>query len=248
MSIGHGIGTLIVLAGMTAGSIGLTAGAAYGSRASGPRTDDCVAHLTSAQDEGISLATAPAAGGDVAPGSTVTVTSRWDADAWEKLNKILLCVTSDGTYTAALSGDEKPADNDGEIVWTMTVPAAAAQGTQLCVRSVIFGNAIAAPDVQKSDVSCLRVASVVPTTTTTTAPPFNEPDPKVEVAAPEGPAPEPTVLTAAEPVVEAQPEPLPELPRTGSPTGTLGIAGGGAIVVGGLALVAGRRRRSTSAA
>lgn len=243
MSIRHRIGTLIVLTGIAAGGVGLTAGAAYGATTS-PKTTDCVAHLTSTHDAGISLATTPAAGGDVAPGSTVTVTSRWDADAWEELNKILLCVTTDGTFTAELSGGEKPADNDGEIVWTMTVPAAATEGTELCVRSVIFGNAIGAPDIQKSDSGCLRVASVAPTTTTTIPPSNDEPDTKVEAAAPEGPAPEPAVLmTVPEPVV--QPAPLPELPRTGAATGTLAVAGGAAIVAGGLALLAGRRKPST---
>ncbi len=249
MNVRNRIGALVVVTGITAGGIGLSAGAAHGARGRVPRTDECVAHLTSAHDQGISLTTSPVAGGTVAPGSTVTVTTRWDADAWEELNRILLCVTSDGAFTTTLSGGEKPADNDGEKVWTMTVPAAAADGTELCIRSVIFGNAIGAPDVQKSATSCLRVASAVATTTTTTVPAsLDEPDPKVEIAAPEGSSVEPAVLSTPGQLVDAQPEALPELPRTGSATETLAIAGGGAIVVGGLALIAGRRKRSTTAA
>ncbi len=248
MSIRHRVRTFIVLAGVAAGSIGLTAGTAYGSRGTSPRADGCVPHLTSAHDEGITLATSPPAGGDVAPGSTVTITSRWDAGAWEELDKILMCVTSDGTYTAALSATESAADNDGEIVWTMTVPAAAMQGTELCMRSVIFGIAIDAPEVQKSEFGCLRVVSGTAAPQTSAPPSNDQPDPGIEeAAATEGPAPEPLLITSPEVNVEAQPETLAELPRTGSPTGTLGMAGAAAILVGGLASFAGRRTRSTSA-
>ncbi|MGH9008767.1 MAG: LPXTG cell wall anchor domain-containing protein [Acidimicrobiia bacterium] len=245
MSIRHRVGTWVVLTGIAGAGIGVTAGPAYGSRG-GPRPDDCVAHLTSAYDEGIDLATSPGDGSEVAPGSTVTVTSRWDGDDWEELNKILLCVTSDGTFTAALSGEEKPADNDGEIVWAMTVPAAASEGTELCVRSVVFGNAIGGPDVQRSKFSCLRVASAVPTTTAPA--PTVESEVKVTVAAPPDPAPEPAVLSAPELPVDAEPEPLTELPRTGAGTGSLVLGAGASILVGALGLIAGRRKSPKTAA
>jgi LPXTG-motif cell wall-anchored protein len=234
MSITHRIAALAVATGFTLAGFGVTAGAAYASRSAAPRTDSCSAHLTAPGSEGVTLASSPA---EVLPGGTVTATGQWDAAGWDQLDRILFCVTTDGDLTPGLSGAENPAD-DGELAWSFTVPAATAAGTELCVRGILFGTAIDAPDIQLSPFSCARVATAAPSTTATPTP---EPDVTVEAAA-EGPAPDVAVLSLPEPADIAVPEAVPALPRTGAAPVSLALTGAAFLLVGGAGLVAGRRR------
>jgi LPXTG-motif cell wall-anchored protein len=238
MKIRRNMRALVAVAAVGVAMVGPAAGAAYGAAA--PKTTDCVAHLTDAHTGSVQLSASPAAG-DVAPGADITITARWDTQDWDELNKTLACVTSDGTFSAALSGGEKPADNDGEFVWHLAVPADAPAGTNLCVRGVIFGNPLTGDDVQSSDATCFRVAAAVAPVieTTTPAPPAAQPEIQVISASP---ADSPPPAVAVAPQVEQAPEPAVELPRTGSSTGPLVVGGAACLLSGGIALAAGRRR------
>jgi LPXTG-motif cell wall-anchored protein len=240
MNIRRSIRALMVAATVGVAVVGPAAGAAYGDTA--PKTTDCLAHLADGATGSIELTASPAAS-DVSPGADITITTRWDDRDWDELNKILACVTSDGTYSAALSGGEKPADNDGEFIWHLAVPADAKPGTQICVRDVIFGNPLTGDAVQASDALCFRVAAAVaPVVETTTATaPTAEPETHVISASP---ADSPAPAVAVAPQVEQAPVPVAELPRTGSSTAPLLAGAGACLLSGGLALFAGRRRQA----
>lgn len=242
MKIRRSMRAMMAMATVGVALVGPAAGAAYGAAA--PKTTDCAAHLADSPTGSIQLSASPTAG-DVAPGADITITTRWDTQGWDELNKLLACVTSDGTFSAALSGGEKPADNDGEFAWHLAVPGDAPAGTKLCVRSVIFGNPLTGDAVQSSDTSCFRVAAAVApaieTTTTTTAPAAQ---PEIQVIS-ASPADSPPPSVAVAPQVEQAPEPAAELPRTGSSTGPLVLGGAACLLSGGMALAAARRRPIT---
>ncbi len=246
------LGAGILLASLATATIGVFGPPAY---AVVPDPDQCRPYLEGAAEGDLTITTSPAAGEEVPAGTEFRVTATWDRSQWDETDKILVCVTADGAFSAGMSGGQRPMTNDGEYSWDVFVPVDTPVGTEICVRDVLFGM----PDgggedqvTQKSGYDCLFTAAALPSTTTTTAAPATTTAPTTTGAAPQ-------VITTTEPEVSRQgtpgpvvdvvlgevanyPVPLAALPRTGSRTGTLVTAAALALGLGVLALTLGRRR------
>jgi LPXTG-motif cell wall-anchored protein len=176
----------------------------------------------------------------------VTVTLRWDRSdfAGGDLRQAGHCiVTLDGRPRLELSSLEAPSANDGEYRGSFVMPADLAPGDCLCILGVASGDAPEGGPVRLGGNSCLTVtegAPPVPTTTPVTSP-------AASPATTNPPAPPPaTVLGATETrpsepglslATQTAPQPLAELPRTGSNDVRLLLALGGlALCLGGGAI------------
>jgi hypothetical protein len=229
------LATVTLFAGFTSLGIGLTAGAA-----SAATQDYCPG---GAPNGSLQIATTPAAGSNVAPGSNISVTGSWNSQDFEETDRFVVCTSVDGVFNSAASSQDQGLDNDGEQTSAITVPADTPEGADVCVYGVVKGRLLS-PDTTNylmvSDTKCFTTAAVTTTTqaptTTTTAAPIVEPN----VIESGNPSP---VLEVAPAPAEA-PAPLPVLPRTGAGLDLLAGFGSLAVAAGGVASFFGRRRPS----
>jgi LPXTG-motif cell wall-anchored protein len=242
-SVRKRIGTGLVLSGLVALGIGMVARPSYGAV---PNTSDCLSHLSDSQLGALSVTASPAS--PVPAGETVRVDATWHTAEWDETDRILVCTTTDGIWDSRMAGGQRPMTNDGIFSWYFTVPADMPVGTEICVKDVLEGQSTNRdPQHQVSNTVCFRTAAALPATTATTAAPTTTT----------------TVATTSEPdvipsgngnggdVILSQPATQPaapeaELPRTGSSTGALALAGALAMLVGGTLVALGRRRPAGS--
>jgi len=225
------LAAVALLSGLTSLGLGLGAGPA-----SAAADEYC---LGGAPNGSLQIATTPAAGSDVAPGSDITVDGSWDSHDFEETDRFVVCGSVDGTPSEALTLQDKSLDNDGQQSATVTVPASVPEGSDVCLYGVVKGqlSSTGVPSsLMVSETKCFRAASVAPTTTTTTLAPAPIVEPDVVEA---GNNAAPLVEAAPAPVTE--PAPLPVLPRTGAGIGLLTGFGGLALAAGGVARFFGRR-------
>jgi hypothetical protein len=190
---------------------------------------------------GAKLTTDPPQGAPLRAGQTVTVTLRWDKEAFDgaDLRQVAHCVvTVDGRLRLDLSGTEAPSANDGVYNGSFVVPANVAPGECLCVLGIASGDGPDGYPVRLGDGPCITVTAPPPRTPSTvppTTPPTNPPPPTSVLPAGET-APPPLVAAT-----ETRPQPLAELPRTGPfDVRVLLALAGLALVVGGGAVTARR--------
>lgn len=188
--------------------------------------------------------------GRVAPGQDVVLHLRWDPARWkgEKLDAALTCVRVRGGLAPDLSGEERPADNDGVIEYVLHVPDDIRPGCDVCAKAYLAGTAAGGGFEQaSSERYCFMTGPP--------APPAPPAPPVVKPPAPAPPVPvsvidhrQPTEVTtdvgAIGASVPAEPAPMAELPRTGAGSTRGGSAAGGVgLALGGLALMGGARSR-----
>ncbi|HYT38835.1 MAG TPA: hypothetical protein VEN99_04955 [Acidimicrobiia bacterium] len=239
-----GLGGIAVLAS----SLFITVPAGAASSHPGGVSDTCPEVLAGAPGGGLEKVTEPADGSDVRHGAVVAVTLRWDTTTFTSpvLHKALDCVTVDGTPVDQLSTQERDTANDGRFDYRFTVPDNLADGTRLCDRGFVSG-----PDGEngfnreKSNDVCFTVRGEAPTPTSSLASPADTAIPS-PAPIPLGPAGRGTPGTDIAPdttVLGQQQQHV--LPRTGSSVeGPLRL-GSLALLLGGICMLAGGRRRRT---
>jgi LPXTG-motif cell wall-anchored protein len=126
-------------------------------------------------------------------------------------------------------------------------------GTEICVKDVLQGRSNVSMPTQTSNTVCFRTAAALPATTTTTVAPTTTTTPAVtDNTTGASPDVEPSGAGTGGDVILSQPAtepaPLAELPRTGSSSATLVLAGTLAMLVGGFLVALGRRRSAGSEA
>jgi hypothetical protein len=231
-------------------------------------SDTCPEVLAGAPTGGLEKATEPADGSAVRRGAVVAVTLHWNPTTFTGpvLHKALDCVTVDGTPVDGLSTQERDTANDGRFESRFTVPGDLADGTRLCDRGFVSGPGVENGfDRQKSNDVCLTVQG--DTTPSEAAAPPVTPSATPDVAAGPGPLP---ASSLASPVGGATPSPGPiavgpagggtpgteispdtavlgqqlnVLPRTGSAVEAPVRLAALALLLGGMCLLAGGRRR-----
>ncbi|HYH50810.1 MAG TPA: hypothetical protein VEG38_14795 [Acidimicrobiia bacterium] len=228
------LAAVALLSGLTTVGFGLGLGATPASAAA---DEYC---LGGAPNGSLQISTTPAAGSDVAPGSSITVDGSWNHPDFQETDRFVVCGSVNGAPSEALTLQDKGLDNDGQHTTSVTVPASAAEGSEVCLYGVVKGqlSSTGVPSsLMVSETECFRVASVAPTTTTTTTTaPAPVVDPEVVEA---GNNSAPAVEAAPAPVTE--PAPLPVLPRTGAGIDLLAGFGGLVLAAGGVARFFGRR-------
>lgn len=225
------LAAVALLSGLTSLGLGLGAGPA-----SAAAEEYC---LGGAPNGSLQISTTPAAGSDVAPGSTITVNGAWNSQDFEETDRFVICGSVNGSPSEALTLQDKFLDNDGQHTTSVTIPASVPEGSDVCLYGVVKGQleSTGVPNsLMVSDTKCFRAASVAPTTTTTTTAPAPIVEPEVVEAGNNG---APLVEAAPAPVTE--PAPLPVLPRTGAGIDLLAGFGGIALAAGGVARFFGRR-------
>ncbi|HEV3365036.1 MAG TPA: LPXTG cell wall anchor domain-containing protein [Acidimicrobiia bacterium] len=185
--------------------------------------------------------------GTAMAGDVIDISLSWDPadfdDTW--IQKVLNCVSIDGTPVPELTDEERPAPNDGTYGRELVVPADIEDGHLLCQQGFVYGNLsrggyslISSPRVCFTTQAAPppppppTPTTEPPTTTTTEAP-------TTTTTAP----PAPARVAAGEPAPLPAPAPKKELPKTGPHDRPLLLGAGAALAMGGLALAAGARRR-----
>jgi LPXTG-motif cell wall-anchored protein len=201
---------------------------------------------------GADVTTEPAPGARLRAGETVSVTLRWDEQAFSApdLDRVGHCiVTLDGRLRLDLSASEAPSANDGLYRATFVVPADLAPGDCLCVLGVASGTGADGDPRRVGGSSCVTVTDPAPPvrppassppgseTPPPTTPPADPPTSVLPVTEENSP-PEALAVPAGQPM----PLPLAELPRTGPSDIRLLVAVAGFALVFGGGGVAARRR------
>lgn len=216
-------------AGIVASLLSVLAGPA-----SATPTSSCRTVLAGEVVGTIDIATQPAAGSTVFPGSEIALQVTWPTANWDgsELDRIIVCVSVDQEREDHFMKMERPGPNDGTLQHSFTLPSDVPIGSEVCVRSEISGTYAAQDLDHRSGVTCFTVAAAPPTS----APPTTQ-------AVVQAPATTPTTAAPVAPQqVEATPAPadpaplaLVELPRTGSALILaqvgLGLALGGSVVL-----------------
>jgi len=242
------LAAMALIGGLTTLGIGLSAGPASAS------VSACSNYIGTSQNGSLHMTSTPAAGSSVTPGSTVGLNISWNNADFNETHELFVCGTVDGTFNSAMSSEDQSVDNNGTQAPTVTVPADAPAGSNVCVVAALLGQLPTKPVSQGQMVSekLCYTAAAAPTTTTTMAPTTTTTAPAVvapvdapssEAGTPSAPAVEPAPAVAPE-VVQAAPAPAAQLPRTGSDTGELAGLGALVLAVGGLARFFGRKRPS----
>ena len=190
---------------------------------------------------GVENVTSPGPG-KALPGDVIDITLSWDPADWNDtwVEKVLNCVSVDGTTVPELSDEERPAPNDGSYQRALDVPADIGAGHLLCEQGFVYGvlsrggySQTSSPRVCfTTEVPPPPTTTTAPPTTTTTAAPTTTTAPAVRVAAGVPAPPPPT-----------RPAPVKTLPRTGPHSRLLLFGAGVAMAAGGLGVGAGARRR-----
>jgi hypothetical protein len=197
------------------------------------------------------------AGKTARPGDAISVKLMWDPMEWpgSRIDQVADCVTVGGKLDTGLSALEKPTMNDGRFEHSFSVPAGLPEGTKVCGRGFLSGDKGPGVYCQNStDVMCFVVAAP-PAPPKVVAPPAPAvaPAPPTQVLGRQEtalPAPAIPVSQAAAPAPVAQPAPAPAVePEPLAATGPLSarplvLSSGFALMLGGLGIIAGTRRRS----
>jgi hypothetical protein len=239
------------------------AGPAYGAQAegSGSQPKDtaqaCERMLSDAPGGSSSgLDISMSAGKTALPGDAISTKLTWDRMEWpgSRIDQVVDCVTVGGKLDAGLSALEKPTMNDGKFEHSFTVPAGLPEGTKVCGRGFLSGEKGPGVYCQNStDAMCFVVgaAPTPPKVTPAPAAPTQVMGRQVQAL----PAPAIPVRQAAAPAPVAQPAPAPapavepELAATGPLNARpLVLSSGFALMLGGLGVIAGTRRRARPSA
>ena len=178
--------------------------------------------------------------GPIVAGDVVDISLRWDPADWTDtwVEKVLNCVSVDGTAVPGLSDEERPAPNDGAYARELVVPEAMEGGHLLCQQGFVYGMfARGGYTLTSSPRVCFTTeAAPPPPTTTTTEPPTTTTTAAPTTTTTAAPA---VRVAAGEPVVPPTPVPVRTLPKTGPHDRLLLLSAGGA---GGGGPRRGRRR------
>ena len=229
---------------------GLGAPVAWAARDRAPMEETCVEVGRGEPTGGARKDTAPPDGSTVSPGEQVDVTISWPVEAFAgpELHKVLDCVTVDGRPAPELSAEARLAPNDGDFHHTFTVPAGLPDGAQVCDRGFVSGVGTGGTfSREKTNDVCFTVEETPEAPTrralrdehpdAAPAPPVRQ---VVHGAVEEGPAAAPAPAPGPAAAPAARPEPLP---RTGRSPRPFLVAAGAELFLGGLAVMAGARRR-----
>ena len=193
----------------------------------------------------------------VAPGQDITIRLTWDPEAWsgDQLDMALACVQVKGALDPDLSGQERPAANDGAFEYRLHVPDNIKPNCDICVQGFLAGpTGDGGTEQVGSNEQCFMSGPPAPPENPTPPAPAAPP-----TAAPQAPPRAPTEapaqvagsnLARPAPAPAAQPVLIGELPRTGHSFAQVGAASAGlTLALGGLALIcgAGRRHRRRAA-
>jgi hypothetical protein len=205
--------------------------------------DTCRHELQRPPVGGVENVTSPGPGKVVA-GDVIDVNVTWDPADWNDtwVEKVLNCVSVDGTPVPELSDEERPAPNDGAYDRELVLPDDMESGHLLCEQGFVYGVlSRGGYSLTSSPRVCFTTEAAPPPPTTTTEPPTTTTTtaPPPVVAA----APAPPREADAVPAVAAAPVPVQTLPRTGPHDRLLLLGAGGALALGGLGVAAGTRRR-----
>jgi len=188
--------------------------------------------------------------GTAMAGDVIDISISWDPadfdDTW--IEKVLNCVSIDGTAVPELSDEERPAPNDGAFDRELVVPKNVESGQLLCQQGFVYGN------LSRGGYSLISSKRICFTTEAAPPPPPPPPPPSTTTttAAPPpivtAPAPLPARVAAGVPAPPppAPPAPVKTLPRTGPHDRLLVFGAGLALATGGAAVGAGARRRRAS--
>jgi hypothetical protein len=245
----HTFRYFVAAATLVGTSLALMAGPAGAT----PSVNECTGHLLDSQNGSLALS-----GTTIVPvpaGSNVDLLATWSGAAWSEKATLLVCTTTNGSYSSATSMALPVVGDEGSYTAPLAVPGNLPEGTDICVRGVLVGHHPNRTDAtETSNQLCFRTASVSsPSTTTTSTTSVAAPAPP-DTTTSTTPAPAPADLTTAgntpapgRPAIlpvaaSSAPAPRQELPRTGSPIELLGSMGGGSIAVGSLTRHLARRR------
>jgi LPXTG-motif cell wall-anchored protein len=200
------------------------------------------------QWSGVENVTTPGPGTIVA-GDVVDISLQWNPADWTDtwVEKVLNCVSIDGTPVPELSDEERPAPNDGVYSRELVVPADIESGHLLCQQGFVYGMFTRGGyTLTSSPRVCFTTEAAPPPpppTTTTTEPPPPPPAEPPTTTTTEPPAPSRVAAAAPEPA--PVPVPVRTLPKTGSGDRMLLLGAGGALALGGFGVAAGRKRRAS---
>src|SRR5437588_3714719 len=179
------LGRLVVLSAV--GAVGLLAAAgpvlAATTQTPGPApgspeqmayfADTCRHELQRPPIGGVVNVTSPGPG-KAAAGDVVDINLTWDPADWNDtwVEKVLNCVSLDGTPVPEMSDEERPAPNDGAYSRELAVPADIKSGHLLCEQGFVYGVLSRGGYSQTSSPRvCFTTEAAPPPPTTTTAPP-----------------------------------------------------------------------------
>ncbi|MCA1842049.1 MAG: hypothetical protein LC792_02455 [Actinobacteria bacterium] len=185
--------------------------------------------------------------GTALAGDVIDINLSWDPadfdDTW--IEKVLNCVSIDGTPVPEMTDEERPAPTDGAYSRELAVPEDIESGHLLCEQGFAYG------DLSRGGYSLISSPRVCFTTEAAPPPPpppAPPPPTTTTTAAPTttttaAPAPR---AAAGVPVVAPAPAPAKkkELPKTGRHDRLLLLGAGAALALGGLSVAAGARRRA----
>src|SRR5438132_12462926 len=165
---------------------------------------------------GVENVTSPGPGKAVA-GDVIDIGLSWDPADWNDtwVEKVLNCVSLDGTPVPEMTDEERPAPNDGAYSRELNVPGDIKSGHLLCEQGFVYGVLSRGGYSQTSSprVCFTTEAAPPPPAPTTTAPPTTTTTaaPTTTTTAPPAPA---RVAAGAQAPAPA-PAPARVLPRTG---------------------------------
>lgn len=212
-------------------------------------------------------------GSRVAPGQDIAIRLTWDPKQWsgQDLDMALACTYVKGGLNPDMSGQERPAANDGVFEFRVEVPENIRPDCDICVQGFLAGMTDGGgPEQVGSDQRCFMSgppdtptppatrppatpattpsadpATTTPATTPSAAPATtatSAPRIPTEVGGIQTSKPSPAPLEPAPALAAA---PAAELPRTGAPLTQLASAAGGlTLSLGGLAVIGGAGRRT----
>lgn len=121
----------------------------------------CNGAFTGSPPGTLEMSSVPPGGSTVAPGDSITFTITWDPDDWTSLDRLANCFAINGTLDGSLTYSEKPPDNDGVAVHSITVPGDLEDGDTLCARARLSGDPVGQVSTQKSNELCFTVSTEV---------------------------------------------------------------------------------------
>jgi LPXTG-motif cell wall-anchored protein len=183
--------------------------------------------------------------GTATAGDVLDISLSWDPadfdDTW--IEKVLNCVSIDGTPVPEMTDEERPAPNDGAYGRELVVPEDVESGHLLCEQGFVYGNLSRGGYSQISSPRvCFTTQAAPPPPPPTTEPPTTTTTEAPTTTTTAAPVP----ARAAAGVPAPPPAPAPakkELPKTGPHDRLLLLGAGAALAMGGLGVAAGARRR-----
>src|SRR5581483_1133207 len=126
--------------------------------------NDCTSHLADNQTGSLTLTSVPPAGSSVASGDKIILESTWSTPDWAEKQTILVCATTNGTWSAANSTLVPTVNETPSFTWPVIVPGNLADGTNLCLRQVLLGRLSDGTSASEtSNEVCFRTAATAAT-------------------------------------------------------------------------------------